>query len=92
MIITADLKKDLKNYLRKRMTDGVPLQVMIKTAYTLADLEEKELRLVFPELKEAKIENKVDESIIAGFVLEEGSTLFDASVRGRLKSIVATLV
>ncbi len=92
MVITADLKKDIKNYLKKRMSEGVPLSVTVKTAYALADAEEKELRNVFPELREAKIEKKVDDSIIAGFVLEEGSTLFDASVRGRLKSVVSALV
>lgn len=92
MIITADLKKDIKKFLAKRIQEGVPLAVTVRTAYALADSEEKELRKAFPELKDARIEEKVDESIIAGFILEEGSTLFDASIKGRLKNIVSALV
>ncbi|RTE54898.1 ATP synthase F1 subunit delta [Arenibacter aquaticus] len=62
---------------------------MVTTAVPLsADLEKKILgQVVKLTGKESTIQNKVDESIIAGFILRVGDLQYDASVANKLSSL-----
>ncbi len=67
-----------------KVTSAVPLS---------AALEKKILKKV-KELtgKDASIENKIDESIIGGFILRVGDLQYDASIAGKLNNLKRELI
>jgi F-type H+-transporting ATPase subunit delta len=65
------------------------LEVELTTAYELSDAEAKEILSQIESQSGRQVEatRRVDPSIIGGFVLQAGSMLVDASVRGRFERL-----
>jgi ATP synthase F1 delta subunit len=42
--------------------------------------------------REITVENKIDESLLGGFIVKVGSTIFDSSVKGQIRLLRAELV
>jgi F-type H+-transporting ATPase subunit delta len=65
------------------------LEVELTTAYELSDAEAKEILSQIESQSGRQVEatRRVDPSIIGGFVLQAGSMLVDASIRGRFERL-----
>jgi F-type H+-transporting ATPase subunit delta len=65
------------------------LEVELTTAYELSDAEAKEILSQIESQSGRQVEatRRVDPGIIGGFVLQAGSMLVDASVRGRFERL-----
>lgn len=92
MRIDSTQKSTLKSYLKQKITEMQRGLVTIITPYPLEKESLHILQSNFPRLSQVQIENVVDKSILGGYVLIDGSTIIDASVKGKLEAITATLL
>jgi ATP synthase F1 delta subunit len=85
-IITASI--DIYNERQKKATALVVSAVALEKKYT------ERLKSALKEMtkREITVENKVDESLLGGFVVKVGSTIFDSSVKGQLRLLKAELM
>lgn len=91
MMIDQALRKKLKEYVYQQIVMNTKKYVEIVTPIKLKEDELKALVSKYPALKDAEIENSVDSSIIGGFILKFGSTIFDASITGSINHYVEKL-
>ncbi|MGB1167603.1 MAG: F0F1 ATP synthase subunit delta, partial [Flavobacteriaceae bacterium] len=66
----------------------------VTTAISLTPELEKQILKKAKELsgKEALLENKIDSSIIGGYILKIGDIQYDASLSNQLKALKTTLI
>ena len=86
MKVKPRLKEDLKKYLLAREQEE-ERKVVVISAHKLSDDEIKNISSLFPELKGKKIEQKLDESLIAGVVIRHGSKVRDLSLKQQLTNL-----
>ncbi len=91
MHIDPGLKEELKQYLLQKMHDSKK-KVTIISAYPLQKNEMDELVRMFDYLQHAHIDNHVDASILAGFIIKFGTKRIDLSLRRRLSDVDASLI
>lgn len=85
MKIDPAIKKDLEKRLKEDLATKKS-QVTIVSAYKLNPKDAEEIFKKFPSIKKSNIKYKIDESIIAGYVIKVGSRVVDISVKGQLES------
>ena len=90
MHIDPALKEELKQYLMERLND-THKKVTIISAYPLEQKEMDSLTHHFSELKHARLENHVDTSIMAGYVIKFGTKMIDISLRRKLEDVNRSL-
>ena len=61
--------------------------VHIVSPYLLSENEMSKLKNNFAMLKDARIENEVDKSLVAGVVIKFGSQMIDLSIKGELREL-----
>ena len=85
-IIAASI--DIYNERQKKATALVVSAVALDRTYT------ERLKSALKQMtnREITVENKVDESLLGGFVVKVGSTIFDSSVKGQLRLLKAELL
>lgn len=86
MKINPSLKKELKKYLIQKIKDESE-KVEIYTANRLEKRDIEEIELRFPNIKQKKLDIIIDEDLIGGFILKEGSKVTDFSLKARLNQI-----
>lgn len=86
MKIKPRLKEELKKFLLEKEQEE-ERKAVISSAYRLSEKEIKEISALFPELKGKRIEQKLDESLIAGVVIRHGSKVRDLSLRHQLTNL-----
>lgn len=92
MKISPALKKDLKTYLLKRIGDkSIKKTVEVQTPYPLDDTELLHIKKNIGG-NSIKLTNTIHPELLGGFVLIDGSEMFDASLQGKLNSIVNSLL
>lgn len=77
----------VKERLKKTFTDELTAQkemVTIFSAYHLNEADMKAILVRFPQFATSKVENKLDPTLIGGFVIQAGSQLIDLSIRNAL--------
>lgn len=77
----------VKERLKKTFTDELTAQkemVTIFSAYQLDEADMKAILVRFPQFGTGKVENKIDSTLIGGFVIQAGSQLIDMSIRNAL--------
>ena len=77
----------VKERLKKTFTEELVAQkgvVKITSAYMLSPDELKKIVSQFPQYATSVIENKIDSSIIGGFIIQSGSQNIDLSLRNAL--------
>ena len=85
-IITASI--DIYNEKQKKATALVVSSVALDTKHS----ERLKSALKKMTEREITIENQIDESLLGGFVVRVGSTIFDSSVKGQLRLLKAELM
>ncbi len=86
MKIKPRLKEELKRFMLAKEEEEEN-RVIISSAYKLSEKEVAVISSLFPELKGKKIEQKLDESLIAGVVIRHGSKVRDLSLRQQLANL-----
>jgi len=86
MQIDEALKQELKQYILDRQKKQQQ-KVLIKAPFKLSSVEMDKLDLLFPFLKNAEIQTEVDESLLAGVVIEFGSKRIDLSLISELHKL-----
>ncbi len=94
-----NLKKELENglslLLKKKEIQEEEIKkvrkVTIITPYPLKESEKQLFHERFPYLKNAVIENKIDKSLIGGFIIKIGSEILNASIKGTITHLVNKL-
>lgn len=85
-IITGTI--DVYNDKQKKATAVVVSSVALDKKYT------QRLKSALKKMtdREITIENQIDESLLGGFIVKVGSTIFDSSVKGQLRLLRAELL
>lgn len=86
MKIKPHLKEELKKYLLKKEQEEEN-KVVITSSYKMNDKELKHICNHFSELKDKKIEQIVDESLLAGVVIKHASKIRDLSLKHQLMNL-----
>lgn len=66
-------------------------KAIIITPYKLDTKQRSAIVKAFPYLEKAGVENIQDKSLIGGFILKYGSTVFDASIKGAVDDLADKL-
>jgi F-type H+-transporting ATPase subunit delta len=91
MKINATLKARLKKNLIEQIKHPGERDVVVTSAYPLTKEEMSQLKKI-EYLKDARLENKVDESLIGGLVITDGSRIMDISLKGKMNTIIDSLL
>ncbi len=85
-IITSTI--DVYNDKQKKATAIVVSSVALSEKYN------KRLKSALKKMtdRDVTVENEIDESLLGGFVVKMGSTIFDSSVKGQLRLLRAELL
>lgn len=81
------LDPQLKERLKQTFTQGLVAQkelVRVFSTYQLSSEELQKILAQFPQYEGREVENRVDTSILGGFVVQSGSQTIDLSIRNAL--------
>lgn len=84
MKLKPRIKEDIKKFLIQKEKEEKQ-KAKVVSSQKLTQEEWNEVFELFPDLKGKKIENIVDENLIAGVVVRQGSKIVDLSLGTRLK-------
>ncbi len=86
MKIKPRLKEDLRKYLLLKLGEEAK-NVTVISSHKLTNEELENIILVFPNIKNKRIKIEVDENLMAGFIIKEGSKIIDLSLKSSLNKI-----
>ncbi len=81
------LDPQVKERLKKAFSEEIVAQKELVTIYSAYQLPDEDIQKIvqrFPQFQSGKIENKIDSTIIGGFIIQAGSQLIDLSIRNAL--------
>jgi len=81
------LDPQVKERLKKTFSEELVAQKELVTIYSAYQLPDEDIQKIvqrFPQFQSGKIENKIDSTIIGGFIIQAGSQLIDLSIRNAL--------
>lgn len=84
MDLTPALKQKLKSLVSEKVRELAEQQVVVTTAVALSESQKKTFQTTFPKLAGVTVTYKQDSSLIAGFVIEFGSSIIDASLASQI--------
>lgn len=82
----------IKKSIREQLTHPDAREVVLRTPFALNDAAMKGMQGMFPALKGARLRNEIDESLIGGVVIVDGSMIMDYSVNGKMKEVIQNLL
>ncbi len=83
MKINPQLKEELKQHLHNEIRKQKE-KVIIFSCYALSQEELQSIVQSFPQLQGREVENKIDQSLIAGLIIQFSSKIIDLSVKSAL--------
>ena len=86
MKIKPRLKEDLRKYLLLKLSEEAK-NVTVISSHKLTNEELENIILVFPNIKNKRIKIEIDEDLMAGFIIKEGSKIIDLSLKSSLNKI-----
>lgn len=92
MKINPALRNRLKKRIVQELKNPSKRIVTVKSAVEMSEADLEALVSAVPQIKDAELQNVVDESIVGGLVIVDGSKIIDVSLKGKLDEIVATLL
>lgn len=90
MELTPALKQKLKSLISEKVRELADQQIVITSAVALSDSQKKDFVAAFPKLKGSPVTYKNDSALIAGFVIEFGSSVIDASLASQIDATLKT--
>lgn len=91
MNIDPALKEDLKSYLLNKLKTKQKPKVVVKAPYELSSQDIDTLTKKIDLLSEAEITVVVDTTIMAGFLIQFGSSVIDLTLNAELQTLAHTL-
>lgn len=91
MKINASLKARLKKNLLAQIKNPTERDVVVTSAYPLTKTEMSQLEKA-EFLKGARLTNTVDQNLIGGVVITDGSRIIDLSLKGKMQGIIDSLL
>ncbi len=86
MKIKAELKEDLKKFIRERWQKKQE-EVTIVAPYRLSTDEISQIIEQYPQLEGRKMTTIIDSSIIAGVIIKIGTRILDLSLANKIKNL-----
>lgn len=80
------MKEELKKHFLAKIKEKND-EVTIVSAYALSKSEIEGLKKALPVIKTSKVNNEVDESLIAGYIIRKGSKMIDLSLQQQLSKL-----
>lgn len=80
------MKEELKKHFLAKIKEKND-EVTIVSAYALSKSEIEGLKKAVPVIKSSKVNNEVDESLIAGYIIRKGSKMIDLSLQQQLRKL-----
>ena len=91
MHIDPALKEDLKKYLLHKLNNNQVPQVTIRAPFQLNNDEVAALKKKIDLLEQADITVEADPAILAGVIIQFGSSVIDLSINTELQTLAHTL-
>lgn len=91
MHIDPALKEDLKKYLLQKLNNNQVPQVTIRAPFELSNEEISSLKRKIDLLEKADITVEADPAILAGVIIQFGSSVIDLSINTELQTLAHTL-
>lgn len=86
MKIKPRLKEDLKKFLLLKLGEEAKVVTLI-SSHELTNEQIEEIKETFPRIKNKQIKQEINENLMAGFILKEGSKITDLSLKSNLNKI-----
>ena len=86
MKIKPRLKEDLRKYLLLKLGEEAK-NVTIISSHKLTNEEIENIKLAFPNIKNKQLIQEINEALMAGFIIKEGSKITDLSLKSNLNRI-----
>ncbi len=90
------IDKQLRAKIKRQILDGMhsvqEKEIIVKTPFKMTEDEMHSLKKSMPIYSKASITNIIDESIIGGMMIIDGSTIFDYSIKGKMSDVVDNLL
>ena len=80
------MKEELKKHFLAKIKEKND-EVTIVSAYALSKSDIEGLKKAVPLIKSSKVNNEVDESLIAGYIIRKGSKMIDLSLQQQLRKL-----
>lgn len=87
MIFKSQLRLWLKKLLGEEQKTARS-KAMIFTPYKLTEEQMKIFYQIFPHLEKTVVENIIDKDLLGGFVIKYRTSIFDASINGKINNLV----
>lgn len=91
MHIDPALKEDLKKYLLHKLNNNQVPEVTIRAPFEISPDEVSVLKRKIDLLEKANITLEVDSTILAGVIIQFGSSVIDLSINTELQTLAHTL-
>lgn len=86
MKLKPEIKEDIKRFIRERLEEKQK-EITITSPYSLSQEDIKEIIGYYPELESKKIRAIVDEKLIAGLIITQGTKVLDLSLKEKIKNL-----
>lgn len=86
MKIKPRLKEDLKKILLSKLNEESK-EITLISSYLMTNNEIDEIKKTFPRLKDKRLKVEIQEDLLAGFIIKEGSKITDLSLKNYLNNI-----
>lgn len=84
MDLDKSSRAKLKSLVTKKLKELTETRIVIKTPFALSASEKK----AFEKRFSGDIEYSIDQSLLGGFIIAQGSTVIDASLSNRLDNLI----
>ena len=84
------LDPHVKERLKKAFSEELIAKKEMVMIFSAAELSEDDMRKIlvkFPQFASNQVVNKIDSSVIGGFIIQSGSRLIDLSIRNALHTL-----
>ena len=86
MKIKPRLKEELRKYLLFKLSEDSK-NVTIISSHNLSDEQIQNIKIKFPSIQNKKISVEINENLMAGFIIKEGSKITDLSLKSSINKI-----
>ena len=92
MKISSKLRDIIKKRVLEQLRSPESREVIVRTPFKLDESELDLMKEQFPALHDVRLMNEVDDSLIGGIVIVDGSMILDYSVKAKIENVVDTLL
>jgi len=92
MKISSSLRNTIKRRILEQIKSPESREVVIRTPYKMNEGELDLMKSHFPTLQSARLINEIDDSLIGGMIIVDGSMILDYSIKGKMNEIIGSLL